>query len=119
MTKSFRRPNLQEQVYIDTTVCGDAVHLTLMRTLSSLTLMGMPSSLTLMGTQYSLTLMRTLSSLTLVTYPFKYPVDVVKFLGLLWQLGPYVPANEDALQVHPLPLNQHPDLKMHHVNVTG
>ena len=110
MTQSFRRPKLQEQVYIDTTVCGDAIHLTLM---------GTPSSLTLMGTQYSLTLMRTLSSLTLVTYPFKYPVNVVKLLGLLWQLGPYVPANEDALQVHPLPLNQHPDLKMHHVNVTG
>lgn len=25
MTKSFRRLNVQEQVYIDTTVCGDAV----------------------------------------------------------------------------------------------
>ena len=37
-------------------------------------------------------------------------VDDVKLLSLLWQLGPNVTGQEDALKVHPLALDHHPHL---------
>ena len=37
-------------------------------------------------------------------------VNDVKLLCLLWQLGPDVSSEEDALEVHPLALDNHPHL---------
>ena len=52
-----------------------------------------------------------------VTCPFKNSVDVVKLLCLLWELRSDVPANENAFQVHPLSLHQHPNLWAHNATV--
>lgn len=46
----------------------------------------------------------------LVSYPAIGLVNIIKFARLLRQLGAYVAANEDALQVQPLALHQQPFL---------
>jgi len=44
-------------------------------------------------------------------YPLKRLVNLVELLCFIGQLSSDVAADEDALEIHPFTLNQHPDLR--------